>query len=365
MGRRRSLGRIGTVLVKAAVWLVIFALAGEAGARLFLTSPSVQRFDPELGYVNAPGSHDFQSREGFQRIALNELGLNDRPIAPKPAGTRRLLFLGDSMTFAEQVAPERNFTRWVERLSPRAQSVDGGRDAVGPNQWPVLYDRLVPAVKPDLVVVVMSRGDVFDLVQSGATIVNDDRGRPVGVINRPSAKDQMQADLGPLLQRSALATYLARRAASMTAQTQGGSSWFARLVLRRGKPAAAHRNSAAETLPPDAARRLAAVFQVMAAKGPVVFVSLPSLEYFPGGRATYEPRSRLEAPVFHRAAALAGVRFYDLTGDMAAAYAASGRPLAGFATSRLGEGHLNAYGHEVVGRAMARDLAPALPTAVG
>jgi len=333
--------------------LLVTVAAAEGVARLFLTSPSVQVFDKDLGYVNRPNSEHFQSREGFQALRLNELGLNDGPIgSPKPG--QRVLFIGDSMTFAAQVPAKANFTSWVEKLDG-VDAVNGGRDALGPHQWPLQIQRLAPAVKPSLTVIVMSRGDAFDLRDAHARIIRDAQGKPTGVTSAVGSKDALQAHIEPLMKSSALITYMARRVALLTSTLQQSESWLGRL-MRRGSPPADARNSSGETLPPEVGQTLADIMRVVRLQGPVLVVSLPSFRYLPDGQSAYEPRSMAEAALFRRAAQEAGVPYLDLTAAMQSAYARDGHPLTGFSTSKMGEGHLNQHGHEVVGRAMAAPI---------
>lgn len=345
-------------LAKALLALVLVLMACEGLARLFLTSPSTQIYDAALGYVNRPGAVHFQTREGFQAVRLNSLGLNDRPLNA-PRDRPRLLFIGDSMTFAAQVPTDANFTSQIERLDG-VDAVNGGRDALGPHQWLARIDQLAPIVAPDLTVIVMSRGDGFDLRDAKAVILRDAMGQPMGVRAPLADKDQVQAAIGPLMAHSSLVTYLARRAALAVSTVQNDSSWISRLLLRRGRPAAVARGTGGDRLPDTTEPQLTDLLRLVRARGALLVVSLPAFHYLPKGQSVYEPRSVAEAAVFRRAAAAAQVDYLDLTGPMQAAYARDGRPLTGFNTSKLGEGHLNGHGHDVVAKAIAAAVVTAL-----
>jgi hypothetical protein len=354
MSLKLGVARLPLVLLAALV-------LGEILARLFLTSPSVQAFDPALGYANLPHSHTFQSREGFQRLSLNGLGLNDREIGPKPASGMRVLFVGDSTTFSAQVARPQNFTSRLEAMTPGLDAVNAGRDALGPQQWAAMLDRLEKPVSPDAVVFVMSRGDAFDLQEARATVAHDPAGRPMSVRYAEGHEDGLQKALGPLLRRSALVTYLARRGQSVLTDTRTGDSWIGRLSRRHGGESAVRRNSAADEL--DTARvtpQLADIMRLVTQGRRAAFVYVPAFIYGPDGQMTYEHRSLLERPAIARAARLAGATLIDLSPDFEAAYRQTGRPLTGFNTSKLGEGHLNAYGQAVAARALHRRLIPLL-----
>lgn len=339
-----------------AIWLIVAIAGGELFARALLTSPSTQRFDPAIGYTNSPGAY-FQAREGFQHLQLNPLGLNAPPIGPERPGKLRTLFLGDSMTFAAQVPADANFVARVGRLLPRLETINAGRDALGPQDWPALLGRLEPAIRPDLIVLMVSRGDAFDLRDAGVTVRRDVSGRPTGLTRAPSGRDALQERLEPVMRRSALATFLVRRANSEATALRTGDSWTG-WMIRGGKATIAGRNSGAEQLDrPAIAAQLDDILSLVRQGPRIVIVALPAYRYEAHGKVELEPRSRAEAGLFEAAARRAAIPFVDVGPAMAAAYARTGQPLTGFRNSRLGEGHLNAWGHEVVADAIARGLA--------
>jgi hypothetical protein len=207
----------------------------------------------------------------------------------------------------------------------------------------------------------MSRGDAFDLQEAHATITHDPAGRPLGVRYADGHEDGLQKTLGPLLRRSALVTYLARRGQSVLTDTRTGDSWIGRLGRGRGGGGPVKRNSAADDL--DTARvtpQLADIMRLVSRGRRVAFVYVPSFVYGPKGQMTFEHRSLLERPAIEQAARQAGATLIDLSPDFQAAYRKTGRPLTGFATSKLGEGHLNAEGQAVVADALHRRLVPLL-----
>lgn len=355
MGRTREI-RIQRVLGSLAIWLVITIAGGELFARALLTSPSTQLFDPAIGYVNAPDSTLFQAREGFQRLRLNREGLNSPPLDPSSPDKRRVLFVGDSITFAAQVPPNRNFVSLVGQRLPGIETVNGGRDALGPQDWVALLARLEPAVRPDLIVLMISRGDGFDLRDARVRIARDSTGRPVDVSRLPSARDALQEDLGPLIRHSALATFLVRRANTEWTTLKGGDSWTG-WALRGGKPASGGRNSGQEVLDRKAIEaQLVDILDIVKRDRRIVMVAMPAWQYKSGRQVELEPRSKAEAGMFEAAARRAGVPFIDVGPALKAAYARTGHPLTGFANSRIGEGHLNEEGHAVVAAAIAERL---------
>lgn len=336
-----------------AIWLVIAIAGGELFARALLTSPSTQLFDPAIGYVNAPHSTLSQAREGFQTIRLNNHGLNGPDLGPSSPGRQRILFLGDSITFAAQVPSDRNFVSLVGQRLAGAETVNGGRDALGPQNWVALLDRLEPAVNPDLIVLMISRGDAFDLRDSHVRIDRDGAGRPISVSRPRLTRDALQEVLGPVMRYSALVTFLVRRANTEWTALKTGDSWTG-WALRGGNPAGDGRNSGEELLDrPAIAAQLVDILDIVKRNRRVVMIAMPAWQYQADRKVELEPRSKLEAGLFAEAARRAGIPFVDIGPALAGAYRRTGHPLTGFANSRIGEGHLNEEGHRVVAVAIA------------
>ena len=251
---------------------------------------------------------------------------------------------------------DRNFVSLVGRKLPAVETVNGGRDALGPQDWVALLARLDPVIRPDLTVLMVSRGDGFDLRDAKVRIARDAAGRPIGVSRPPSARDALQEDLGPLIRRSALATFLVRRANAEWTGLKTGDSWTG-WALRGGRPVAAARNGGAEVLDrPAIEAQLVDILTIVKRDRKLAIVVMPAWRYEAHRKVELEPRSQAEAGLFADAARKAGVPFIDVGPAMAAAYARTGHPLTGFANSRIGEGHMNEEGHEAVATAIADGL---------
>lgn len=325
---------------RLAGWVVVLAVAGEILARLALTSPSIQIADPDLRYTNQPGAVLFQANEGFERIQLNSLGLNDAEIAPSHTGPR-MLFIGDSMLLAHQVPRQSNYTSLLEG-SLGIDAVNGGRDALGPAEWGVMVRRLTPAVRPDYIVVMMTRGDAFDLRDA---IMKKTTGAP-------AHPGRLAASFDALLHRSALATFLARRANLYVTGVRKGGGWLPYIL--HGFRASPAPKSDTQDFPVAAiTAQLAQRMAEAQKRDKVIFISIPAFTYHADGRMEFEPRSAVEQAIFPVAAKQAGVPFVDLGDGMRAEFAHSGQPFVGFQNSVIGTGHLNTYGHGVIARLIA------------
>lgn len=350
-GYHKSLGKLG-VLWNIIILAILFLIAGELLVRATLTSPSRQLPDPELGYTNMPDVAIFQASEGFQTIQLNALGLNDVAIGAKSIGNKRLLFLGDSMLFAQQVARPQNFVSRIEE-NTGLDLVNGGRDALGPQQWPAMLQRLSSAVKPDILVVMLTRGDAYDLRGADVSFVEDnDRTR---VKYSHASKDAIQEELAPVLRSSALATYLGRRAATMWGDLKSGTSWTS--FALNGFRAPSNLAEAGNEFPAGRiTRQMAELMEMVSSTQPTVFISIPSMVYKSKGKTELEPRSYVERRIFADAAKQSGSVYIDIGDEMADIYAKERKPFVGFANSQIGIGHLNSYGHAITGNVISQHL---------
>ena len=112
--------------------------------------------DPDSGYGLRPGFHGREIARGHEfdvPVAIDARGLRDHrhTAPPRPL----VLALGDSMTFGEGVDAEQAWPAVLERaLGVRA--VDGGVPGYGSPQMRARLHRLLPALRPDLVVVALS-----------------------------------------------------------------------------------------------------------------------------------------------------------------------------------------------------------------
>ena len=155
------------VLVAVLVFVVEFA-ALEAGLRIYgafegtTTFSSLFMDDPDVGSRLRPNARiRYSTAEFTADIAINAQGVrDDEPIGPKPADERRIVVLGDSLVLAVQVAFADTFCERLERkLNARGDGVrwrviNAGVQGYGPVQEWLLFDRVVAAFQPDLVIVV-------------------------------------------------------------------------------------------------------------------------------------------------------------------------------------------------------------------
>ena len=328
------------VLFRVLVVFVSLIALGELVTRSFLTSPSVQRADDELGWVYIPGAEVFTAKEGGVPLPINARGLNDDEISEK--GDRyRALVLGDSFTEALQVARGDNFTSVAERQSKTWDVVNLGRSGLNPAHYPVVFDRYKD-LRPEVLIVVVGRGDVQDILGRDILASRSASGAITAVSVRAPTKDRLKSLFAPLLKRSALATYMMRRAKPVVMG-----------LLRKKNPrepgvVAKVRPPEDEGVNQEALDRFVFVLNELKRSADVLLVYIPNLSWGLGGSSSYV--SALDLQTVNRAAELAGVTVLDMGPALQDEYRTTLQPPIGFANQRIGFGHLNADGHEAIGR---------------
>jgi len=168
--------------------LVTVGLAGAVGASLLFLAPVIRRnifpiyvrapahkvtgqsflYDRLLGWRNIPGR---KSTTFGQPLTINSRGLRG-PEYPfeKPAGTRRILVLGDSYTWGYGVADEELFTKLLEEklvADGRAFEVlNCGVSGWGTDQEYLFFREEGTRYSPDVVVLTFFFNDLSEVVAS-------------------------------------------------------------------------------------------------------------------------------------------------------------------------------------------------------
>jgi hypothetical protein len=175
--------RVALVLVGLILPLALAEVAlRTAGAVLpgDYQTVSFAEAHPEFGRRNRPGAGWKKTDEFTSWIEINSKGLRGAEIDyPKPPGEHRILVIGDSFTFAEQVNQQETYTQLLE---DRLNAEGGGQPYrvlnAGSNGW-ATANEAVYLVKegvrfsPDVVVVALYLGnDISDNYRRVATVQN-------------------------------------------------------------------------------------------------------------------------------------------------------------------------------------------------
>jgi hypothetical protein len=135
---------------------------------------------PEFGRRNKPGAGYKKTSEYTSWIDVNSKGLRGAEIDyPKPPGERRILVLGDSFTFAEQVNQNETFSQLLEDRLVAEHGAGSYRVLnAGSNSWATANELIYLAKEgvrfsPDVVVVAFYIGnDVSDNYRRVATVTD-------------------------------------------------------------------------------------------------------------------------------------------------------------------------------------------------
>ncbi len=353
---------IGRVLVRGLLALLVVLGSGEFLVRVFVAGPSPQAYDPEIGYSYRPDSDLFQSKEGFTHLHFNAIGLNDREIAPRD-GHCRVLVIGDSYTAALHVQQDLNFTSVAERLDPRLDVINAGRDGLFLGDMHKVAARLIPGLRPDLVIYVISERAVdTDITLPGFEVVVDPRsGSIVDAVMQVEGQETLKRIFGPVLNHSALATRLAAQFKPMIVDAMTQFEVWRRDLGWTGTARAATAVATAPSLSDEEV--LAFVFRRFRDQAPAALLYVNGLKYGPHRKAVIAATSLDAQAVAERAAASAGVTILGTGAYLADSLARTGQPPFGFQNALLPGGHLNVTGHEAVGHALVdlvHDMAPEL-----
>lgn len=191
---------LGNLLVFAAL-LALCAGAGEVALRLAAKPNDVStvgggrqkpRFNPYrpdgvLGYVHRPDWLAVHATDEFSvTVRTNALGLRGGPAdAAKPAGSYRVLALGDSFPFGFGVEDAEAFPAVLERaLAPppgraRTEVLNAGIAGWSADQYLLFLETRGFALAPDLVLLAVSENDPNDLAWNRLTL--DERRLPLRV----------------------------------------------------------------------------------------------------------------------------------------------------------------------------------------
>jgi lysophospholipase L1-like esterase len=145
---------------------------------------------PDLSFGIRSWTEHHTLRPGYSapRTHTNSFGLRSPEVAvPKPAGTFRILLLGDSMTFGLRAADDDVFARRLERLLRKAggtspiEVINAGILSYCPLLEYLQYRNHLHILEPDLVVLNFDMSDVQDNMEYSRAAVYASDGTPLFV----------------------------------------------------------------------------------------------------------------------------------------------------------------------------------------
>ena len=158
------------VLLALAVSLALALLVLEGGLRLLGMGPTktINRFDPELGWVKAPGvTVERKSSEFDVTFQVNALGLRDDEMASpaKPAGTTRVVMLGDSFVLGYTVDRQDLFVdqleHWWKSEGRPVDVINAGTEGYATDQEVLWLETRGKEFQPDVVLLFPYENDLY------------------------------------------------------------------------------------------------------------------------------------------------------------------------------------------------------------
>jgi len=164
-------GRRKKRLLALAIALGASLVVAEIAVRVLVGAPLAERLplmlvraNPYRGWEMVPGEHYTYQH----RVRVNSLGLRGPELAAKAPNEKRILFLGDSLTYGQGVADDETVPAALEReLAARAPHrrwsvVNAGCRAYGTSQEVGLLAELGARVQPDVVLLGWYWNDVSE-----------------------------------------------------------------------------------------------------------------------------------------------------------------------------------------------------------
>jgi hypothetical protein len=212
--------RVVNVLLALLISAVMAIAVFELGLRLIPTyraQPTLNRFDPATGWSKTPGRTVTRRVAGRPiEFAINAEGLRDDALVPKPAGTFRVLVLGDSFALGYTVERRKAFADLLEaRWKAEGRSIEvvnAGTEGWSTDQEAVWLLERGRDYAPDLVLLVPYENDVYWCGQTSYTRFPKPRFAPDGTLEPRTLVDPGP---GPALERSAIVRFLALTVAKL------------------------------------------------------------------------------------------------------------------------------------------------------
>lgn len=169
----RPRGRRWFPLAAMALTMMLGFAAIEIAARVLMFGSDILHCpDPQLGHrliKGAVGIFNSPADGGKRQVTISSQGFRDREYSlAKPAGTRRILILGDSYCEGLQVEEEETFQAVLERHTayvpdqPPVEVINGGVSGYGTDNELLFYRHVGREFQPDVVVLSFFTNDLED-----------------------------------------------------------------------------------------------------------------------------------------------------------------------------------------------------------
>jgi hypothetical protein len=340
------------IILNVAIWEIFF--------RLFISSPCTQIFDNELGYINQPCSEYLETMEGYSRTRFNSIGFNDQePL--KDNVNKRIFIVGDSYTEGFQVQKEINYAQVAEDslnasdfLSKKIDIIKLARDGFIPVHFPIVISRYIETLKPELIFLQFSSHSGGDLYSKEVKATYSEAGELISLNMEPKLEDKYKNIFRNFLNNSSLLYYLMRKYNVPIINSIHKLMKYQDIKIKE-KNASITNERHIEDM---ALRFTFLIKEIMKFDTKVVILYLPGPgEYLKDNKDhkdKIEPHETLQA--LELTAGKLNIPLLDTSEAFNKFYKEKHIPLNGFMNSLPGQGHLNKYGHKIVGDEIARYL---------
>lgn len=158
------------------------------------TKPYVEP-DPLIGYRYIPGTRMSLPRPGGGRydFVVNGAGIrSDREFTTeKPAGTTRIIVLGDSMAAGQFVSNTQRFSELLERSRPGLEVINLALEGSGTDQQVLLYEHVGLKYEHDLVLLLPFLQNIRRNLANAREAIDPTTG---GIVLRPKPRFELEGD---------------------------------------------------------------------------------------------------------------------------------------------------------------------------
>lgn len=316
--------------------VIVLLIVGELITMMTITSPEASVPDEQLGWLLAPNTRVFNTKEGWASNTTNSLGFNDTEIQPEK--TYHVLVLGDSFTEALQVPRQENFTSVIEQSITSSDIINTGRADLSPLQYPVMARRMLREFQPDQIVMILSASDIDDILFNQAEIIRGNNGDITAINLNEKKMHWLRKLASSVFSHSALATFLKERLKAFAHSRKN-----ANVVEIEDRTIQEKKQISSELL-----NILKFVFSDVKNIAPLSILFIPELDYLPAGKSLEKRKSRDFSALVSKVAMDNNIPFVSASKSMADSYKINVRPPVGFPNKSMFEGHLNPFGHRVI-----------------
>lgn len=332
---------------------------------------------PALGKIDSPGEM-LHTREGFNRMQLNSLGMRGPEPTPKQPGEYRILLLGDSFTRADEVSDgigfsdrlQAHFTAEYQKsnhlqsaaagpilmtsaqnrqVTEKVSVINAGKPSASPAGYLYAADFHRQTFAPDATVIQLTEHDfTLDMGNEYSEFYLEKKGNSDYEVKH----NKEFGSTDPLAQKVIDKMPELRSLFTLSSLRIGGRNLSAALSSADETEAEPTLSvaEAAEIQAEDAAMIDWTLQQLNQTFPNVVIVFIPAMNYQDAGPISSIPRNAAIEKRLTEASTAQGIPLINMREDFRKHYAEVGTHLKGFSNTIPGEGHLNHRGHQLVAR---------------